>query len=446
MPPKQLPPFNHEKLLDINIQSETPENIRALQDQIQVAEHNVIAVLQAAQKIADTFSSLDRVTNFNLQIIDNLVQDIRTIYRLLRSRLFSQFPGVPPRGQLAAPGDRIPEKIRENAYSCLCPLTVLLQSVAQCFSDLKVSAPSEAGNDAWGTIQPLHRLLRHMEGRLLTTNNVVRNETGDYIGLAFCIMLHERNSRYLVTSTSPSYGSLKGLDDYGKHLRILHMRRIRQSLSEEFSGRVQLLQAYSEDVKRERRAAGKAWSGAISTTLDEPEVIKGHNAAFRTTGRFMTACLLDHLRFQIGKTAYAADIENATTRKERSVAGPTSCAEWELYVTLLQSPDPEEPYAPQYVAVTYGMPKSKTWETDKTSSRPAPTAQRSPAPTPLPPMSRPIPLRPGQAKSATFANHSQAPPHPAAGQVIVQMPTPPRQPEPQQADPPKKAKSRWGLK
>lgn len=397
MPPKQLKPFNHDELVNFKIvksksQDNILEQVTYIQLNIQVAEQNAIAVLQAAHRIAPIFAKFDRVTTFDLQSISNLVQDLRTIFRLLRTRLSRQFPQSPVRGPLAGPGDQIPDRIRQNVYTCLCPLTVLLQAVAQCLSDLKVHAPSNAGPDAWGTIQPLHRFLVNMERSLTSTRDIDPSLPRDFIGLAFCIMLHEKNSRYLVTSTAPSFGGLKGLDAYGRRLRIMHMSRMRQALSEEARGRVEGLQTYSENVKMERDAAFTAkqpWSGVPSAKLETPEPLLGHNAAFRTTGQFMTACLLDHLRFQIGKSEHAADLERSKGPEERGVSGTTSCAEWELYITLLYNPDPRQPHAPQFVAVTYGMPKSKTWEKSKVNSRPAMTAHQAPKPTPLPAMPRP---------------------------------------------------------
>ncbi|POS75262.1 hypothetical protein DHEL01_v206350 [Diaporthe helianthi] len=374
---------------------------------METAESNFTAVLQAATKISKVFSSFERVTRFNLESISNLVQDLRTIFCLLRSRLDVEFHGIGVSGQLARPGDQIPDRIRRNDYTCLCPLTVLLQAVAQCLSDLKVAGPSDAGNNAWGTIRPLHRLLVHMEKSLSATDNVDKGLQGEHIGLAVCIMLHERNSRYLVTSTSPRYGALKALDTYARGLRIAHMNKMREALSKEAQHRVEALERYSENVKSEREATLKTkqpWNGAPSATLATPEAIMGHNATFRTTGEYMTACLLDHLRFQIARTANGILVEEPQRLEDRDVYGTTSCAEWELYITLLHSPDPSEPHAPQFVAVTYGnsqlhapqfvpvtfgMPKSKTWETDKLNSRTVTNTQQVPRPTPLLTMAKP---------------------------------------------------------
>lgn len=390
MPPKQYQPFNHEDLVNFKISK--PQHVDDIQKQMIVAENNFTAILQAALKISNIFSKFERVTTFNLEGITNLVQDLRTVLRLLRSRLYREFPGISRHGQPAAPGDQIPERFRNDVYTCLCPLTVLLQAVAQCLSDLKVAAPSHAGNNAWGTIEPLQKLLVNMERSLSTTEAAPKQPEGEHTGLAFCIMLHERNSRYLVTSTAPQYGALKGLKDYGSRVRRRYMNRMKEALSDEALLRVQSLETYSESVKQERTVSlrvNKTWTGAPSATLAAPEAIMGHNGAFRTTGDYMTACLLDHLRFQIGKTANAADIENRMIAAKRGVAGSTSCAEWELYITLLHSPDPQAPHAPQFVAVTYGMPKSKTWETNKFNSRPAPTTHQAPRPTPLPSMPKP---------------------------------------------------------
>lgn len=391
MAPRQQKSFKHEQLVTFKIskkktQEIIQEQVEVIQQHMEVAEHNFTTILQAAVKISRIFSNFQRVTAFDLEIITNLVQDLRTIFRLLRSRLRREFPDVAVRGQQAAPGDQIPDRIRRDVYTCLCPLTMLLRAVAQCFSDLKVAAPSNAGNNAWGTIEPLHRLLSQMERNMVRTRRDDSEAPGAHIGLAMCIMLHERNSRYLVTSTSPRYGALKALDSYGRGLRIAHLERMKAALPDEAQDRVQTLERYSENVaKSEREKTTKP----DQPSLDAPEAIMGHNAAFRTTGAYMTACLLDHLRFQIGKTAHATQLEKAKRYEERDVHGTTSCAEWELYITLLHNPDPKGPHAPQFIAVTYGMPKSRTWETNKISTRPAPTNHQAPRPTPLPTMPKP---------------------------------------------------------
>ncbi|KAK2601396.1 hypothetical protein N8I77_010850 [Diaporthe amygdali] len=442
MPPKQRPgrkPFEHDELVNFKItkdrtQSNVLEQVDLIQEHMEVAERNFDVILAAAVKVSKVFSNFNRITTFDLGSIINLVQDLRTIFRLLRSRLSRQFPGIIIRRQSAAPGEQIPERIRHNVYTCLCPLTVLLQIVAQCLSDLKVRVPQDVGNNAWGTIQPLYRLLVHMEKSLSTTTGVAEGQPAEHIGLALCIMLHERNSRYLVTSTAPRYGALKALDTYARSLRIGYMNRMRASLSEEARKRVQSLETYSESVKSERDAtlrAKKQWNGAPTATLTTPETIMGHNAAFRTTGDYMTACLLDHLRFQFGRIETATSAEKAQRPDKRAVSGTTSCAEWELYITLLHSPDPDRPHASQCVAVTYGIPKAKTWETNKVNQRPPTTTHHPPNPTPLPKLPRPTAQRVGIDKSSTFANYSQPTHHPAAGQYITKMQTPPQRPYPQ---------------
>lgn len=397
MAPRQYDSFNHEQLVNFKIskkkgQTRVEEQVTVIHEHMDVAEKNFTAILQAAVKISKIFSSFGRLTTFDLEGIITLVQDLRTIFRLLRSRLSRQFPETPITGQLAAPGDQIPERIRRDVYPCLCPLTALLKAVAQCLSDLKVAAPSKAGKNVWGTVQPLHGLLVHMEGSLSTTEVGANDALGEHIGLAVCIMLHERNSRYLVTSTAPRYGALIGLDKYGRAMRIAHMTQMRGALSAEAQDRVQSLEAYSESVMQERFAARKAkatWTGVPEAKLATPAAITGENAAFTTTGNYMTACLLDHLRFQMGRTAHAIELEKSKKPEERDVHGTTSCAEWELYIALLHRPDPNRPHVPQFVAVTYGMSKSKTWETNKFNSRPAPTNHQAPRPTPLPTMPKP---------------------------------------------------------
>lgn len=393
MPPKQHKPFDHEELVNFKITKKKgltiDQQVDLVQQHMEVAEGNFDAILGATVKIAKVFSNFRQITTFNLGSIVDLVQDLRTVFRLLRSRLYRQFQSaITPGRQAAAPGEQIPERIRRNAYTCLCPLTVLLQSVAQCLSDLKVRVPSNAGNNAWGTIQPLHRLLVHMEKGLFKTEGL----NGEHIGLAVCIMLHERNSRYLVTSTSPRYGALRALDTYARALRISYMNGMRDHLPQESRNRVQTLETYSENVKSERDGALKAkqeWKGTPSARLDSPEAMMGHNAAFRTTGDYMTACLLDHLRFQIGRMDTAKTAEQNQRAEKRDVHGTTSCAEWELYITLLHSPDPDRPHAPQFIAMSYGMPKARTWETNKYNQRPPAQKKDPPKPSPLPTMPKP---------------------------------------------------------
>lgn len=395
--PKQHKPFNHEELVNFKIakkgQSSVSDQVEIVRNHMEVAERNFDAILGTAVKISKVFFNFRQVTTFNLGGVTDLVHDLRTIFRLLRSRLHRQFQtAIAPGRQAAAPGEQIPERIRRNVYTCLCPLTVLLQSVAQCLSDLKVRVPHDAGNNAWGTIQPLHKLLVNMEKGFAKTSGVANSQEGEYIGLAVCIMLHERNSRYLVTSTSPRYGALKALDTYSRALRIGYMNGMKDILPEESRKRVQTLETYSEEVRSEWNATMKAkeeWKGTPKATLNSPEAILGHNAAFRTTGDYMTACLLDHLRFQFGRMNTAKNAEQNQRLEKRDVHGTTSCAEWELYITLLHSPDPDRPHAPQFIAMTYGMPKARTWETNKSNQRPPAQMKIPPKPSPLPTFPKP---------------------------------------------------------
>ncbi|KAG6362343.1 hypothetical protein INS49_010573 [Diaporthe citri] len=428
MSQRPLADLNHNNIINFKIpnkQDRTKHEAQFTQmlDSMDKAEDNFGVLLAAATRMSSIFANFNQSTRFDTEGVNNLVQDLKKIFALLRLRLRRDYGfEARPGRRVATPGERLPDRIVQDAYQNLCPLTTLLQSVAQSISDLKVGVQSGSTHNGWGAIDPLRRVLNRMEENLYQVG-------GEYTGLAQCIMFHERNSRYIVTSTAPRYKHINGLQIYALGLWHNNILRMRNVLPPQSLERVEKLEDYSENLKKvwvKLPKEGRKWTGAAPPVV---ESIMGCNASFGNTGVYMTACLLDHLRFQMTRPEKADKSER--NAGNRDVHGPFSCAEWELYITLLNDPDPDQPYAPRVVAMSYGMPKARTWETHKPAQRPPTTTNVPPRPSPLPAYPKPTAQRVGMGKSSTFGNHPQALRHEAAGQVITKRPTPPQKSHPQ---------------
>lgn len=340
------------------------------------AEDNFEVILAASTRMSSIFAKFNQFTRFDTEVVNNLVHDLKKIFALLRLRLRRDYGfEASPGRRVATPGETLPVRIVQDAYKSLCPLTALLQAVAQSISDLKVGVQSGSNHNGWGAIDPLRRVLDRMEKTL--------HQTGDeYTGLAQCIMFHERNSRYIVASTAPRYKHIDGLQKYALGVRHNNLLRMRNVLPSQSLARVEKLEDYSENLKKvwvKLPKEGREWTGAPPPVV---ESIMGCNASFANTGFYMTACLLDHLRFQMTRPELAQKAEGDRNTSDRGVHGPFSCAEWELYITLLNDPDPARPHAPRVIAMSYGMPKARTWETHQLAHRP--TMNVPPRPSPLP--------------------------------------------------------------
>lgn len=379
---------DHNKIINFKIKNKQDPHkhrlqFRQLHESMIVAETNFDVVLSTATRIASIFAKLDRSTSFNISGITNLVHDLKTIFAIIRLRLRRDY-GIesPEPRRVAAPREGIPQRILQDAYQTICPLTMLLQAVAQSFSELHVHVKSGTNNGGWGAIEPLQKVLSMMERNLKRTE-----DDFEYTGLALCVMFHERNSRYIATSTAPRYQRIAGLQTYAYVLRHNHLNRMRNILPPQAIARVEQLESYSENLKsvwEKLPKQGRTWTGGPPPVI---ESVMGCNASFATSGLYMTACLLDHLRFQMGMPKLAQDRERTETN--RNVHGPFSCAEWELYITLLSDPDPDQPYAPRCVAMSYGMPKARTWENNKAAQRPPARVEAPPRPSPLPAYPKP---------------------------------------------------------
>lgn len=377
---------DHNKIVNFKIKNkQDPEKHRLQFTQIHesmiTAEKNFDVILSTANRIASIFAKFQQSTSFNIAGITSLIQDLKTILAILRLRLRRDYGSESPQPRrVAAPNEGLPQRIVQDSYQSICPLTMLLQAVAQSISDLKVQ--SGTNNGGWGAIEPLRKVLVMMERNLRTTEG-----DNEYTGLAACIMFHEKNSRYIVTSTAPRYQRIDGLQKYAYVLRHNHLNRLRNVLPPQSLARVEQLESYSENLKtvwEKLPKEGRKWTGGPPPVV---ESVMGCNASFGTSGVYMTACLMDHLRFQMSMPQLAQESESK--EKNRKVHGPFSCAEWELYITLLSDPDPAQPYAPRCVAMSYGMPKARTWENNKTAQRPAARMDAPPRPTPLPTYPKP---------------------------------------------------------
>lgn len=379
MSQRQEAVLNHNNIINFKIpnkQDPIKHKAQFLQmlSSMEKAEDNFEVILAASTRMSSIFAKFDQFTRFDTEVVINLVQDLKKIFALLRLRLRRDYGfEARPGRRVATPGETLPVRIVQDAYKSLCPLTALLQSVAQSISDLKVGTQSGSKHNGWGAIDPLRKVLDRMEGSFHEVG-------GEYTGLAHCIMFHERNSRYTVTSTAPRYKFINGLQTYALGLRHNNILRMRNVLPSQSLARVEKLEDYSENLKKawvRLPKEGRKWTGAPPPIV---ESIMGCNASFGNSGLYMAACLLDHLRFQMTRPEEA--VKEERTAGDRPVHGPFSCAEWELYITLLNDPDPAHPYAPRVVAMSYGMPKARTWEKH----------QLAPHPTDIPHAPRPCPL------------------------------------------------------
>lgn len=384
--PLQRP--DHNKIINFKIKNKRDPDKHLLQfsqihDSMIEAEKNFDVILSGANRITTIFAKFQQYTSFDITGITNLVQDLKTIFSLLRLRLVRDYGSESPHPRrIAAPHERLPQRILQDAYQNICPLTMLLQAVAQSLSDLNVQNHSGTKNGGWGAIEPLKKVLVTMERNLRGIE-----DDNEYTGLAACLMFHEKNSRYIVTSTAPRYPRIPGLQTYAYVLRHNHLNSMRNILPPQSLERVEQLEIYSENLKsawEKLPKQGRTWTGGPPPIVEK---VMGCNASFATSGAYMTACLLDHLRFQMSRPELAQNLER--TENNRNVHGPFSCAEWELYITLLSDPDPSEPYAPRCVAMSYGMPKARTWENDKFGQRPSVRTNTPPRPCPLPAYPKP---------------------------------------------------------
>ena len=379
---------DHDKIINFKIKNkQDPEKHRLQFTQIHAsmmaAEKNFDVIISTANRIASVFAKFEQSTSFNITGMTNLVQDLKTIFAILRRRLRRDYGSESPQPRrVAALYEELPQRILQDAYQTICPLTMLLQAVAQSISDLNVHVQSGTKNGGWGAIEPLRKILVMMERNLRTTEG-----DNEHTGLAACIMFHERNSRYVVTSTAPRYQRIAGLQAYAYVLRHNHLNSMRNVLPPQSLARVEQLESYCENLKAvwdKLPKQGRTWTGGPPPVV---ESVMGCNASFATSGFYMTACLMDHLRFQMSRPELAQEMER--NERNRNVHGPFSCAEWELYITLLSDPDPDEPYAPRCVAMSYGMPKARTWENIKFLPRPSAKMDTPPRPCPLPAYPKP---------------------------------------------------------
>lgn len=376
---------------------ELHETITLCLDEIDEAEDNFDIILEHATSVS---FFLSRVSSLDVGPLTELIRDLKMVFALTRRTMETQHgvrfaAGRQVAGKQAKPPARF-KKATKDPYKCLCPLTVFLQLLAQSLSDIHFTR-----QDEWGSLAPLRNILTKMDAKIRSrmkarTGVDIAQGQSDCAGLARLFMFHERHGRYVVTATAPAYVRMVGLREYAIRVRD-------QYIASMWGGNppavVTDLLAYSEGIKaaRQRRL----------DPINPPNVVKiretiaGCNGSFHSSGNYHVACLVDCIRFEICRPRVAEELENSATVVERKAYPPGSCAEWELYNTLLHRPDPERPpptRRPVTRKTANGAPKQETWD----SHLPA----------------RPPSSLKGKEKSTTFG-HNCPPRHSATSQFIT---------------------------
>lgn len=428
------------------------EGIPLTANEIDQAEHNISVVLETAARTSEVLS---KWTKFNIAPLLDLARDLKSVLALVR-REMNQRPGCRNYNgskPAAEKRERIPKRLRPKdtgrcGHDCLCPLTKFLQLVADALSDLNLRfRPSDR---VWENITPLWGLLNRMQAlfqRPTFKPRKVKNPEDDQEldlcpGIATVIMFHERHGRFVVTGTAPRFVRLTGLQKHAFAIREAYIREMEHGLPENEVERIRALIQFSEGVKQASKAARMARPHREPNIGPVPGgrgTIAGCNASFGNTGRYRRACLMDFFRFDISRPNAAQVGEERLSVIQRLAFEPRSCAEWELYVTILHRPDPAEPREPPKAVrhdTLTGRPKPATWDTNnKNHGHHYPPARQQPHPVtsrpqPLPSNLRwpqvppPVALAGGprsgirEGKSPSTFDQKTPPRHPATTQII----------------------------
>jgi hypothetical protein len=181
-------------------------------------------------------------------------------------------------------------------------------------------------------------------------------------------MLHEEHSNFTVSATAPSYVLLRGLNTLGRMVRKTRLQSLWEHCSAETRVRIQKMEDLSNQMITVYKENGDRDDAMpedhpFRDTRNQVDV-SGFGASVNTDGGYKLACILDYWRFRMTRPAALDSLAVATLiqyGKSRRAWSATSCAEWELWVTLLASPSLRPiPFA-QILPMRGGMEKSGTW-------------------------------------------------------------------------------------
>ncbi|KAL0939656.1 uncharacterized protein CTRU02_206266 [Colletotrichum truncatum] len=335
-------------------------------DEVNAAEHNFNVILQAGRVVSTKTLLSHFADGMQIKRLEDMVADFQIIFSIIRRDMKSHNSSVDFTGMRVADKNVVlPRHITIDRYDNICPLTLLLQIIAESLNKLRINVRP---ND-WSSLRPLRDVLVGLQQRL----KKVEHGKGFFPGLAPCIMLHEEHSIFTVAATSARYMRLQALDSFGRDARFRHIDTMKARCTPEAARRMTEIERFSNDIRAhlavdedERDKTWHNWENPFRTEANRA-VVNGMGASFEPQGKYKVACVLDYWRFRMQRPQQAEAAELAVLEaeivKKRGISGATSCAEWDLWITKLSSPSvqPQPPLQP--IPYKAGMPKSGTWGT-----------------------------------------------------------------------------------
>lgn len=352
------------------------DQLKAIDTEAIVVGKHIAIIEQYAIKIGTTLSKLKvplGLENFK-SLTSDLQQVLLMIHQLVKLHLDNQDDRNQRLTKSRAFVPKLPAIFQKPAAAetvgTLCPLTVFLQAVSNSLTKLKVGHVQ----GGMGSAQAIIGLLQAMREKLSDVSS------GDECrGLANCIIIHEKNSRFLVFGTAPVYRKLLGLQKFAWATRESYLKNLQRGLPNEVKLKLLEAERFSRQILEATRTGEKP---TRSPDWYTQLVIEGNNATVTAKGQYKPACLTDWLRMAIARPQDAQKEENeilVTDRRPQTQT--TSCAEWVLINYLFYSPDPANP--PQQGTPTAGNhKKSDSWP--KNDEKPKPSVAVATAPPPLP--------------------------------------------------------------
>ena len=365
--------------------------------ELSVAEINLDSILEAAKRAQKILSPI-KAAEFRTDHLESLIYDLKAIYSEIRRRIQACDPVVDLLGgRVRGTRDR-PPPTNLDKYPCICPLTIFLQLVADSltrsyvkivFKNKEVKPPQQT--DPWGDVVPLQRTLVSLSQQLVSMKAKDTDQDPYYPGVSQCIMFHNEDSQLTVTSSSTRYAFLPGLFAVGSKNRKEYLRGLATKCTPEDQKRIMAVENSSRELHehiKEQNLKDPNWKSPFER--DETRVsVSGQGATFSPGGIYRLACLIDYCRFTMERPPETWKKEEKQKRHKRRAYEHDSCAEWELWITILS--DSRTPTAPARYPRTAqaGDPRSNTYphpqptvpRPSKTSSfdwHPPPPQERQP--------------------------------------------------------------------
>lgn len=293
-----------------------------------------------------------------VQHLTDLIADLRTVLSLVWREISSKKKWEIPNDlsiPIAGPEKTLPASFHQNKYDCLCPLTVLLQTVARCITEHRIQArekpitPAINGQNL-GSLDGLYSVISWVDNKIRPEVKEKEREAGKdvknsgSVGFANCIMFHEKNSTFTVLSSAASYRHLTGLRSYAKATRERFTNELRNEMPPEVQTRIDEAARISDELFH---ADGIIPSGETIAELPDFQklLISGTNITVNPNGDYKPACLTDHLRFAIDRPADAQHKEDIYMLSRRQPMPAKACAEWAMKSYLCVNHDPAAPPA-----------------------------------------------------------------------------------------------------